>query len=181
MKYPTQMTVVLLLMLIGNSCIAQTLHSYTKYSFNRGNYRFSDYSNRFFCPPGASADFAKTGSPFPNVPFAASELENSNDGTCIDLSKDPGAVALFMQREKHHADQMVVMERQAAATEKLAVQMEAWMKKAEQDLRSAIDAKFKALPTEIVSSQAFTFSLDALREQIMKDVECRRDPVNKCG
>lgn len=168
-------------------CYGQSLHTYTRYGASTA-YSDNVSTNRYFCPPSAPSEVKPLGAPVPNVPMATpgfglggNMVNPVGDTVCIDMTKEPGAVALFMQRDKHHAEVVSVMERQTAATEKLALQMEAWMKKAETDLRSAIDAKFKALPSELVASQPHVESLDALRERIIKEVECRRDPINGCG
>ena len=168
---------------LGATAEAQTLHSLPN--------TVDASTNRYFCPPGAPALVATVfGNQVPNLYVPSATLPNTilpqpvlgmNDTVCYDLSKEPGTVALLMQREKHHVDQIAVMQRQAAATEKLATQMDAWMKRAEQNLRSSVDAKFKALPAEIVNSQAHMTSLETLRAEILKEVECKLDPGKSCS
>jgi hypothetical protein len=168
-------------MSLSGSCIAQTLHS-----FPGGQ---NTPTNRYFCPAGVATTVKVTAGIFtnmqrPNVPMppvGGGRPVLASDSVCIDLSSHPEAVVLLMQQEKHHADRIAVMERQAAATEKLATQMDAWMKRSEQDLRSAIDAKFKALPIEIVSSKAHMASLENLRAEILNEVTCKRDPGISCN
>jgi hypothetical protein len=170
---------------LTNVCSAQTLYSYNKYGSTYMKDIESGPTNRYYCPAGVAREWVAGAFRLPNVvitPKVGSYMTSAPAGEsmCFDLSKEPGAVSIILQLQQQHTEQLAVLKRQAEATEKLATQMETWMKRAELDLRTSIDAKFKALPTELLNNPVHTAHVEALRASILKEVECRQDP-SRCN
>lgn len=168
------------LIFIGaGACAAQTLHQYGP---GWDPQSAPAHTQFYLCPPNIPATLAFGNVQVPNVPMdmPLGGLKPSYTSPyCIDLSHEQGAVALILHREKLHAEVIAALNRQSAATEKLAGQMDIWMKKAESDLRGALDAKFKSLPAELVSNATFEEYMKKNRQDTLRAFDCKQDPT-KC-